>query len=332
MIEKASEPALVEHLQTLHLDYIMLMCLIHTDMDKPNAYFPAHEEQFNNLVECLGGGQGEGLEVQAADNPKPPVSGFIVPPAQRIQFENLRVDASKVVPMQQISGYEDAKQELKAAVFIPTRVPHFASHGIGSNGILLYGPPGTGKTLLAMSTATLDAKCACFKVSSSDLIVKWVGESERNVASMFAIAAEHTPAIIIIDEVESLCQNRQSESATDGSARRVANTFLEKMTQYDNVCVIGTTNLPWQLDPAFVRRFQDKIHVGLPPSAVRRDIIRQRLQAFHHGLSNGDIAVLAECCKDFTGDAIVVLINEVIKRLAMELMSATHFRKVSPNH
>ena len=234
--------------------------------------------------------------------------------------------------MHQISGYENAKKEIQAAIFIPTRAPHFASHGISSNGILLYGPPGTGKSLLAMSTAALDTKCATFKVSSSDLIVKWVGESEQNVAAIFAIASENSPAVIIIDEVESLCQNRQSENATEGSARRVATTSLEKMTQYNNVCVIATTNLPWHLDPAFARRFQEKIHMGLPSRSVRQNIIRQRLQPSHHGLDDEDMAEFAEYCKGFTGDAVVVTIKRAMKSLVMELMSATHFKEVSSRH
>ena len=155
---------------------------------------------------------------------------------------------------------------------------HFSALGIDSEGILLFGPPGTGKSLLAKSAAALSTKCTVFKVSSADLIVKWVGESEQNVAFLFAIAAENAPAIIIIDEIESLCQNRQSKTESEGSARRVATTFLDKMTEHNNVCIIGTTNLPWQLDPAFVRRFSEKVHVGLPTEDVRLEIIKQRLQ------------------------------------------------------
>lgn len=331
MTEKATEPALVRRLQTLHMDYIMLMCLSHTDMDKPNFYFPGHEEQFYALVESLGDGQAEAPRAEAADSRKP--AGFIVPAAKRTQFENLRVDASMVTSMQQISGYEDVKKEIEAAVFIPTRAPYFASHGITSNGILLYGAPGTGKTLLAMSTATLDAKCATFKVSSSDLVVKWIGESEQNVASMFAVAAENSPSVIIIDEVESLCQNRESgTTANEGSLRRITNTFLEKMTQYQNVCVIATTNLPWQLGSAILRRFEEKVHVGLPSESVRLDIIRRRLQFFHHGLNDDDMTTFAKQCEGFTGAAVVVAIKRAMKVLVMEMKSATHFQQVSSKH
>ena len=328
MTEKATEPALVRRLQTLHMDYIMLMCLLHTgDMGSPNTHFPAYKEQFYSLVESLGVVQGE-APVEAADSRKPAVSGFVVPAAKRTQFEGLRVDANRVVPMDQISGYEDAKQAIEAAVFVPTRAPHFASHGISSKGILLYGPPGTGKSLLAMSTAALDAKCATFKVSSSDLIVRWEGESERNVASMFAIAAENSPAVIIIDDVESLCQSRQSNTASEGSLLGVTSTFLEKMTQYDNVCVLATTSLPWQLDPAFAGRFQEKIHVALPSMSVRLDIVRQRLQPFHHVLNDEDIASFVESCEGFTGDSIVVTIKRAVRDLVMEMKSATHFKQV----
>ena len=332
MIAKATEPALLRRLQILHMDYIMLMCLVHQNMDQPNMYLPAHEEQFFDLVELLGDGQGVAPTVATGDTQKSAVSGSNVHPVKRTQFENLRVDASKVVPMDQISGYEDAKQEIEAAIFIPTRAPQFVSHGIASGAILLYGPPGTGKTWLAMSEAAFNSKCTTFKVSSSDLMSNWMGESEQNVASMFAVAAENSPAIIILDEVESLCQDRDSNTASEGSSRRVTATFLEKMTQYENVCVIATTNLPWQLDPAFARRFQEKIHVGLPSKSVRLDIVRQRLRPFHHALNDDDMAVFAQYSEGFTGDTIVVVIKRAIRALVMELKSTTHFKKVSFKH
>ena len=332
MIAKATEPALVRRLQTLHMDYIMLMCLSHRDMDQPNMYLPAHEEQFFDLVELLGDGQAVAPTVETADTRKAAVSGSIINPVNRTQFENLRVDASQVVPMDDILGYEDAKQEINAAIFILTRAPRFASLGIAPRGILLYGPPGTGKTLLAMSAAAVSTKCATFKVSASDLMTKWMGESEQNVAKMFAIAAENSPAVIIIEKVESLFQNRESDTASEGRSRRVATTFREKMTQYENVCVIATTNLPWQLDPAFVRRFQARVHVGLPSKLVRLDIVRQRLQPFHHGLSDDDMAVFAEYSAGFTGDTIVVAIKQAMRALVMEIKSATHFKKVSFKH
>lgn len=212
MLALASDGAMIRRLRILHLDYIMFMCLRHGNMDRPNHYFPAHEEHFKSLIDTLE----NDLTVDNQNK-----SGVVIPAVKRAIFEALRVNADKVVKMDKISGYEEAKDDIKRAIFMATRTPQLTAHGIGSKGILLYGPPGTGKSLLAKSTAALSTKCTVFKASSADLIEKWMGESEQNVAYLFAIAAENAPSIIIIDEIESLCQNRQSATASDGNARRM---------------------------------------------------------------------------------------------------------------
>ena len=317
MLTLTSDEAMIRRLQTLQLDYIMFMCLRHGSMDRPNHYFPAHEEQFQSLIKTL-------------ENvlPDKPSKSSVIPAGKRAIFEALRVIPDKVVKMDEISGYEDAKNDIKRAIFMATRTPQLAAHGIGSKGILLYGPPGTGKSLLAKCTAALSPKCAVFKASSADLIEKWMGESEQNIAHLFAIAAENAPSIIIIDEIESLCQNRQSTTASDGNARRVATTLLDKMTEHDNVCVLGTTNLPWQLDPAFARRFRRKVHVGLPSLSVRQEMIAQRLRPFNHNLSTADIRTFGQVCSGFSGDSVVGSIEVVVEDLAYKLESATHFKRV----
>lgn len=324
MLLLTSDEAMIRRLRILQLDYTMFMCLRHGstglwNMDRPNHYFPAHEEQFKSLIKTL------------ENDPipdKPSKSSVIIPAVKRAIFEALRVNADKVVKMDEISGYEDAKNDIKRAIFMATRTPQLTAHGIGSKGILLYGPPGTGKSLLAKSTAALSTKCAVFKASSADLIEKWMGESEQNVAHLFAIAAENAPSIIIIDEIESLCQNRQSTTASDGNARRVATTLLDRMTEHDNVCVLGTTNLPWQLDPAFARRFRRKVHVGLPSLSVRQEMIAQRLRPFNHNLSTADVKTFGQACSGFSGDSVVGSIEVVVEDLAYKIESATHFKRV----
>lgn len=175
-----------------------------------------------------------------------------------------------------VAGLEAAKESLKEAVILPIKFPHlFTGKRTPWRGILLYGPPGTGKSYLAKAVAT-EAKGTFFSVSSSDLVSKWQGDSERYVSleiwmegrfavlidvirlvkQLFEMARENKPAIIFIDEVDSLAGTR-NESESEGS-RRIKTEFLVQMNGVGHddtgVLVLGATNIPWQLDNAIKRR------------------------------------------------------------------------------
>ncbi len=117
-----------------------------------------------------------------------------------------------------VAGLESAKEALKEAVVLPIRFPQFFTGKRKPwKGILLYGPPGTGKSFLAKAVAT-EADSTFFAMSSSDLVSKWQGESERLVKQMFEMAREAKPSIIFIDEIDSLCTAR-SEGESESSRR-----------------------------------------------------------------------------------------------------------------
>jgi vacuolar protein-sorting-associated protein 4 len=123
-----------------------------------------------------------------------------------------------------VAGLESAKEALKEAVILPVRFPQlFTGKRKPWKGILLYGPPGTGKSFLAKAVAT-EADSTFFSMSSSDLVSKWQGESEKLVKQMFEMARESKPAIIFIDEIDSLCTSR-SEGESE-SSRRIKTEFL----------------------------------------------------------------------------------------------------------
>ncbi|CAB3992335.1 vacuolar sorting-associated 4A [Paramuricea clavata] len=127
-----------------------------------------------------------------------------------------------------VAGLESAKESLKEAVILPIKFPHlFTGKRTPWRGILLYGPPGTGKSYLAKAVATEANNSTFLSVASSDLVSKWLGESERLVKQLFTLARDQKPAIIFIDEVDSLCASR-SENESE-SARRIKTEFLVQM-------------------------------------------------------------------------------------------------------
>merc|ERR1711997_835484 len=157
------------------------------------------------------------------------------------------------------------------AVILPIKFPNlFTGKRKPWRGILLFGHGGTGKSFLAKAVAT-EADSTFFSVSSADLVSKWLGESEKLVKNLFEMAREKSPAIIFIDEVDSLCSSRSDNESE--SARRIKTEFLIQMqgvgNDNDGILVLGATNIPWVLDAAIRRRFEKRIYIPLPEAPAR---------------------------------------------------------------
>jgi transitional endoplasmic reticulum ATPase len=178
-------------------------------------------------------------------------------------------------------------------------------------GILLYGAPGTGKTTVARVLAA-QAKASFYPVKGSDIVSKWVGESERNVADLFARARANVPSIIFIDEIDSLAATR-SNGADGGAAARLVNQLLEEIDGLGGrpgVFVLGATNRPDLLDPALLRggRLSRRLRLTPPDLEGRRamlslftkamplaaDVDRDQLAARTHGFSGADLQALCQ--------------------------------------
>ncbi|CEP11868.1 hypothetical protein [Parasitella parasitica] len=230
-----------------------------------------------------------------------------------------------------VAGLELAKEALKEAVILPIKFPHlFTGQRKPWRGILLYGPPGTGKSYLAKAVAT-ESNATFFSVSSSDLVSKWLGESERLVKQLFQMARESKPAIVFIDEVDSLCGSR-GEGESEAS-RRIKTEFLVQMNgvgnDMDGVLVLGATNIPWQLDSAIRRRFERRIYIPLPDAHARANLFALNVGNTPCTLSQQDFKQLADMTDGYSGSDIAVLVRDALMQPIRKLQTATHFKAVT---
>jgi transitional endoplasmic reticulum ATPase len=178
-----------------------------------------------------------------------------------------------------VGGVDEARERLREGVELPLKHPEaFKRLGIRpAKGFLLFGPPGTGKTLLAKATAR-EAEANFIATKSSDLLSKWYGESEQQIARLFARARQVAPTVIFIDELDSLVPARGGGLGEPQVTERVVNAILAELDgleELGSVVVIGATNRPNLIDPALLRpgRFDELIYVAVPDEEGRRHIL-----------------------------------------------------------
>jgi len=228
-----------------------------------------------------------------------------------------------------VAGLEAAKEGLKEAVVLPIRFPQlFDEVRQPWRGILLYGPPGTGKSFLAKACAT-ECEGTFFSISSSDLVSKWMGESEKLIKQLFTMAREKKPSIIFIDEVDSLCGSR-SEGEND-SSRRIKTEFLVQMqgvgNTMDGVLVLGATNVPWELDNAIRRRFQKRIYISLPCATARAGIFKNKGEKTKNNLCDDDWVTLGNEAEGYSGSDCAIVVNEALMMPVRRCQTAKRFKQ-----
>lgn len=219
-------------------------------------------------------------------------------------IQNEIIYSGKKVLWDDIAGLSYAKQIIKEAIILPLLRPDiFTGLRRAPKGILLYGPPGTGKTLIGKCIAS-QSKSTFFSISASALTSKWIGEGEKLVRALFAVARVHQPAVVFIDEIDSLLSQR-SETEHE-SSRRLKTEFLVQLDgaatcEDDMVIVVAATNRPQELDEAARRRFTKRLYIPLPENEDRIVLLTNVLRNESVNLSIGDVEEIATLTEGFSG-------------------------------
>lgn len=223
------------------------------------------------------------------------------------------MDHGPPVAWDDIAGLEFAKTTIKEIVVWPMLRPDIFTGLRGPpKGILLFGPPGTGKTLIGKCIAC-QSGATFFSISASSLTSKWVGEGEKMVRALFAIARCHQPAVIFIDEIDSLLSQR-----TDGehdSSRRIKTEFLVQLdgaatAAEDRVLVVGATNRPQEIDEAARRRLAKRLYIPLPEAAARLQIVTNLMAQEKNQLREQELYSVVTATQGFSGADMTQLCRE----------------------
>ncbi|XP_074642561.1 fidgetin-like protein 1 isoform X2 [Tubulanus polymorphus] len=223
------------------------------------------------------------------------------------------MDQGPSITWNDIAGLEFAKKTIQEIVVWPMLRPDIFTGLRGPpKGLLLFGPPGTGKTLIGKCIAS-QSKSTFFSISASSLTSKWVGEGEKMVRALFAVARCQQPAVVFIDEIDSLLTQR-----TDGeneASRRIKTEFLVQLDGAttgtdERLLVVGATNRPQEIDEAARRRFVKRLYIPLPEKTARQQIILNLLcnQTYH--LSDLQIETIATRSQGYSGADMANLCRE----------------------
>jgi ATP-dependent 26S proteasome regulatory subunit len=243
--------------------------------------------------------------------------------------------AQPTVTFSDVGGLDDVKEQIRRRIILPFQKPSLFQRfkkRIGG-GILLYGPPGCGKTLMARATA---GECgATFQsVAISDILDMYIGESERKLHAVFEEARRKAPAVLFFDEIEALGGKRQF--SREATSSKLVSQFLSEMDGFtrnnEGVLLLGSTNVPWAVDPAFRRpgRFDRVLFVPPPDEQARVAVLRLQLAGRPVGddvrpellaratstFSGADLAHLVETASDAAIHESIQTAREVPIRMA----------------
>jgi SpoVK/Ycf46/Vps4 family AAA+-type ATPase len=223
-----------------------------------------------------------------------------------------------------IGGMEPIKEEIRMKIIHPLKNPAlFKAYGkkIGG-GVLLYGPPGCGKTLLSRATAG-EIKANFLSIGIHQILDLYLGNSEKNLHQLFELARSHSPAVLFFDEVDALAADRNDLRRSAG--RTLINQFLAEMDgnvgHNDGLLILGATNAPWHLDPAFRRpgRFDRILFVPPPDEPARAAILE--VMAKDKPVHKLDVGAVAKKTRDFSGADLKAVFDIAIERSLARAMT-----------
>jgi len=254
---------------------------------------------------------------------------FVRPSAMReifIETPNVKWD--------DIGGLDDIKQELIEAVEWPLKQKEvFTRLGVRPpKGVLIYGPPGTGKTLLAKAVAK-ESEANFIAIKGPELLSKWVGESEKAVREIFKKARQVSPAIIFIDEIDSIAPSRTSGGEGNRVSEKVVNQILTEMDglqELTDVVVIAATNRPDVMDTALLRpgRFDRIILASVPDMKSREAIFKVHTKSMPLA-KDVDLKDLVAQTDGYVGADIEAVCREAAMFTLRNDMKAKHVTKKS---
>lgn len=227
------------------------------------------------------------------------------------------VGQSEGITYEDVGGIGQQLLKVREMIELPLKHPElFRRLGIDPpKGVLLHGPPGTGKTMIAKAVAT-EVNAHFKSINGPEIISKYYGESEKQLREIFDEAAENAPAIIFIDEIDSICPKREDVSG-EVERRVVAQmlTLMDGMQGRDNVVVIGATNRRDALDPALRRpgRFDREIEIGVPDRDGRSEIMDVHTRQMPIA-EDFDISWVLDNTYGFVGADLAALVREAAMR------------------
>jgi len=250
----------------------------------------------------------------------------------RIETKAKLEEVSAKISYEDIGGLSNQIQRIREMIELPLRYPQvFERLGINApKGVLLYGPPGTGKTLIARAVAN-ETDAYFTSMSGPECMGKFYGESEQRLRSLFEDAQAHAPAIIFIDEIESIAPKREEMGAEKQVERRVVAQLLALMDGLESrgqVIVMAATNVPNIIDPALRRpgRFDREISVPIPDKKGRLEILQihtrgmplaedisiEKLAEITHGFVGADLEALAR-------EAAMCALRRILPKIDFEM-------------